>query len=72
MKLTWKDLVCIEVGGAICLPVILVGQKLFEHYGLYSAFLGIGIANSILFLIGWNFADMSFKTKLTTTDNAIH
>ena len=32
----------------------------------------MAVANGLLFLIAWSFAEMSFCNKLSTTDNAVH
>lgn len=36
-KLNWRQLASMKAGGAICLPVIMVGQSLCNTYGLGSA-----------------------------------
>lgn len=71
-ELTWRQLLSIEVGGAICLPVIMIGHQLFQSYGLISSLAAIGIGNLILFLMALCFAEMSYRNKLVTTDNAVH
>lgn len=71
-SLNWRQLVSIEVGGAICLPVILVGHKLFQTYGLASALVAVAVGNLLLFGMALLFAEMSFRNKLSTTDNATH
>ncbi len=68
--LHWKQLTAIEVGGAICLPVIMVGHKLCSTYGLPSALLGIFLGNMILFFMAYVTALMSFEHKTSTPENA--
>jgi purine-cytosine permease-like protein len=70
--LSWKQLASIEVGGAICLPVIMVGHTIYHKYGLPSACLAIAAGNSFLLMIAYLSAVMSFESKLPTTDNAVH
>src|SRR5262245_41546584 len=68
--LTWKQLASIEVGGAICLPVIMVGHKLCSTYGWKSAFLGIVIGNLILFAMASLTVFMSVRHRDSTPENA--
>jgi cytosine permease len=70
--LSWKQLASIEVGGAICLPVIMVGHILFNKYGFGSACLAILAGNLVLLVLAFLSARMSFESKLPTTDNAVH
>lgn len=70
--LSWKQLASIEVGGAICLPVIMVGHLLFNKYGFHSACLAIMAGNLVLLALACLSAKMSFERKLPTTDNAMH
>ena len=71
-QLNWRQLLSIEVGGAICLPVILVGHKLFLSYGLVPSLVAVVVGNLVLFFMALVFAEMSYKNKLPTTDNAVH
>lgn len=68
--LTSKDLLSIEVGGAICLPVIMVGHQLAKSVGFLGAFLAILAGNAILFLLAMVSAAMSTARKKNTPDNA--
>lgn len=69
-KLNWKQLASLEVGGAICLPVIMVGHKLCISYGWISALLGILIGNFFLLLISYVTVLMSVKYRESTPENA--
>jgi len=69
-NLTWVQLTSLKVGGAICLPVIMAGHALCQNFGLESALVAVMIGNAILLLIALTMARMSFKSGMTTTDNA--
>jgi purine-cytosine permease-like protein len=69
--LTWRDLASIEVGGAICLPVIMVGYQLCHQYGLASALLGIGAGNLLLFILACASCWISLEKRKTTAENAL-
>lgn len=66
----WKQLTSLVVGGAICHPVIMVGHKLCQAYGLPSALLAIGIGNGILFALAMIMLSMSMKNRKVTAENA--
>lgn len=68
--LNWKQLASIEVGGAICLPVIMVGHKLCAAYGWPSAILGILLGNALLLLMACATVFMSAEHRLSTPENA--
>lgn len=68
--LTWKDLASIEIGGAVCLPVILIGHRLVKEFGLIPSLIGIAIGNLFLFLLACLMAHMSYQYKLNTSENA--
>ena len=70
VSLNWKQLTCLKAGGAICLPVIMVGQTLCSRYGLTSALAAIVIGNCILLAMATVMALMSMESRQTTTDNA--
>lgn len=67
----WKQLTSIQVGGALCLPVIMIGQTLSQHYGFVSALISIFIGNFLLMLLGIVSANMSFNSRKTTVENAV-
>ena len=69
-QLSWKELTSLEVGGAICLPVILVGQMIGSKYGILSALIAIIVGNLILFCLALVTVKMSVTNRLATPDNA--
>lgn len=69
-RLTWKELASLEVGGAVCLPVIMVGHALGFTYGLKAAVLAIFMGNALLLLLALVHAKMSLENRLATADNA--
>ena len=66
----WISLTSIQVGGAICLPVLLIGFELARTIGLGAALYAIAIGNAILFAISLIGAQMSAASTLTTAENA--
>lgn len=69
-RLSWKELSSLEIGGAICLPVILVGQVIGSKYGILSALIAIIVGNFFLFCIALATVRMSVTNRLATPDNA--
>lgn len=67
----WWQLSSIQIGGVICLPVILVGQTISQSYGFTSAVFSILIGNAILLFLGLISAKMSHESRKTTIDNAL-
>ena len=67
---SWWQLSSIQIGGAICLPVIMVGQALAKNYGFISAVLAICIGNLLLLLLGLIAVHMTMQNKVTTIENA--
>lgn len=70
-KLTWKQMASFQVGGAICLPVIMVGHAICRQYGLASALFAIGAGNLLLFLLAVASGRMSFERRVTTAENSV-
>ena len=70
LTLNWRQLASLEVGGAICLPVIMVGHALCMKYGLHSALLGIIAGNVVLLLLGFISAHISVRKRKSTPENA--
>lgn len=66
----WWQISTIQIGGVICLPVIIVGQTLSQHYGFMSAVASIIIGNAILLLLGLITVKMSHSNGKTTMQNA--
>ncbi len=69
-RLSWKELASLEIGGAVCLPVILVGQVIGAKYGVVSALLAITLGNLFLFCLALATVRMSVTNRLATPDNA--
>jgi cytosine permease len=66
----WWQLTAIQIGGAVCLPVIVVGHTLSQHYGFLSAIIAIIIGNAVLLAMSLPYAKMSYGNKKTTIENA--
>lgn len=66
----WQ-LAAIQAGGAICLPVLIIGHLLAKNYGEFSAYLSIGIGNGLLFLLAIVSAFYSVETRKSTVECAI-
>ena len=66
----WWQLSSIQIGGAICLPVIMIGHVLSQNYGFSSAILSILLGNGILLFLGLISAKMSYEKQKTTMENA--
>ena len=69
-RLSSKDLVSIEVGGAICLPIIMVGHKLVSAIGFTGSIAAIVLGNVILFCLALVAAKMSLERRKNTPENA--
>jgi len=69
-KQNWYELSSIQIGGAICLPVILIGYELVRTTGLTSSLVAIIIGNLLLFSCALITSKMSFANKKTTAENA--
>lgn len=48
----WHKLAAIQAGGAICLPIFIIGHALVEKQGEYPAYLSILIGNLFLLFLG--------------------
>lgn len=67
---TWRQLTSIYVGGAICLPMIVIGQELCQHYGLAASLVAIIIGNVLLLLLGLVVSFMSTSERKSTVEHA--
>lgn len=65
----WKELAKIQIGGAICLPVLLVGFELGRLLSKGEALLAIFIGNLFLTLLAIPIANFSAKSRLTTSES---
>ena len=66
----WWQISAIQIGGVICLPVIMIGQTLSQHYGFLSAVVSIILGNAILLLLGLVTVKMCHTNRKTTMQNA--
>ncbi len=71
-KLSLWQLLSIQIGGAICLPVILIGQTLSQTYGLIPALGMIWCGNGILLFYAIASAQMGMKSQLSTIELAVN
>lgn len=69
-KQSWWQLLSIQAGGTLCLPVIIVGQLIYQKFGWLAALLSLGIGNLFLLGIGLIFCSLSTATRQTTVENA--
>lgn len=66
----WWTLSTIQIGGVVCLPVIIIGQTLSQNYGFMPAVFSILMGNAILLLLGILTVKMSHANRKTTMENA--
>ena len=69
-KQNWLELSSIQLGGAICLPVILIGHELTRLLGLGAAISSIILGNALLFSLALISSKMSYESQKTTAENA--
>lgn len=70
-KQSWWQLLSIQAGGAICLPVMMAGHLVCQKYGWLAALLGVGLGNAFLLIIGYLFASLSTYRPQSTVQHAI-
>lgn len=66
----WKQLASVQVGGAICLPLLLVGYELAKGGNLKNQLFSVFIGNALLFTFALVAGFMSANRKLTTVEHA--
>ncbi len=71
-KQSWWQLLSIQAGGIICLPVILVGQLVCQQYGWSAALLAVGCGNIFLLTTGYLLSSLSTYRQQTTVQHAAH
>jgi len=71
-KQSWWQLTTIQIGGAICMPVLMAGQQIAIHYGLKAAIIAIVIGNLLLLGIGIPHISLAYEKKASTIENAIN
>jgi purine-cytosine permease-like protein len=69
-KQSWWQLLSIQAGGTICLPVIMVGHLICQKFGWLAALLGMGLGNVFLLLIGSVLTSLSAERPQSTVEHA--
>ncbi len=69
-KQSWWQLLSIQTGGTICLPVIMVGSLVCQKFGWVAALLSVGIGNLFLLILGYLLASMSTYRPQSTVEHA--
>ncbi len=69
-KQNWRQLASVQVGGAICLPLLLVGYELAKQGHPLSMLFSILWGNLLLFALALIAGFMSAKRNLTTAEYA--
>lgn len=67
----WWQLLSIQAGGTICLPVIMVGQLVCQKFGWYAALLSVGLGNLFLLAMGYVLASLSTYRPQSTVEQAV-
>lgn len=70
-KQSWWQLLSIQTGGTICLPVIMVGGLVYQKCGWLAALLSVGLGNLFLLIIGYLLASMSTYRPQSTVEHAV-
>jgi purine-cytosine permease-like protein len=63
---SWYTLTAIQAGGALCLPVLIVGYILAHQYGWRTALLALFVGNLILCIAALPLVIMATRTRLST------
>jgi cytosine permease len=71
-KQSWLQLLSIQAGGALCLPVIMIGQIVCQNYGWLAATLIVGVGNLLLLVLALAFAAMSTHRPQSTAQHAVY
>lgn len=66
----WKQLLSVQAGGAICLPVIMIGQAIGAMFGFIPALICVGSGNLFLMGAGILTSIMSVKKRKPTSEVA--
>ncbi len=69
-RMGWGRLTWLQVGSALCLPLLYVAYDAAEKFGVGAALAGILVGNFLLFCLGHLSADMSIKHRLPTTEQS--
>lgn len=65
------QLLSIQTGGALCLPVIMLGQLVCQEHGWFASILVIGIGNLFLLLCALGVAFLSAERPKSTVEQAV-
>lgn len=68
---TWLQLASIQIAGAICLPIIMIGQQIGKTYDFTSAVISIMLGNFFLFTLATSTVLMAYRYKDYTIANAM-
>ncbi|MFQ5729271.1 MAG: cytosine permease [Waddliaceae bacterium] len=71
LRQNWQQLAVVQIGGAICLPIFVVGHALAKTYGLHSAILAILVGNLMLLVLGCVVAWASASYRQSTAELAV-
>lgn len=71
MRQNWKQLILVQAGGAICLPVFIIGHALAKTYGIGSALTAIILGNLLLLGMGVVSASSSAVNRKSTAECAV-
>lgn len=71
VRQNWAQLASVQIGGAICLPVFVIGHTLAKTYGISSAIIGIVFGNLLLLAIGSVVAVASASIRKSTAECAV-
>lgn len=68
--LKWHSLLLVQVGGAICLPMLMIGFFLGQSLSLVQALLTIFLGNGILAILACHMSRIAITTRKTTPELA--
>lgn len=69
---SWIQLLSIQAGGTICLPVIMAGQIVCQKFGWLAAMLAVGFGNAFLLVIGFMLASLSTYRPQSTVQQVVY
>ncbi|CRX39532.1 putative cytosine permease [Estrella lausannensis] len=69
---SWRHLAAVQIGGAVCLPIFVVGHAMAMEFGFLSALVAVVAGNGVLLLLGLSAANFAAKTRMNTTEAAAY
>ncbi len=66
----WRRLTWLQVGSALCLPILSVAYEAAQAYGVGAALIAIVLGNFLLFCLGHLAASISVKHRVPTTQQS--